>query len=250
MSHPGTVAIIDVGSNSVRLLVARALSPLAFEVVDEERFDARLGEGQDGGDLTPDGIARGLRALRIMAQVAASSSPTVTVAVGTEALRRAPNATEFIDRARQETGLRVRVLSGYDEAFCGFLGVVNSTSLRDGRLLDIGAVSCSNWMRVADAGWSINQSAPSPAPSTPANATSNCICRRSRGPLRLEKAVRQNLSAGDPQRCVAWDGRRCPNLARWPGFGAPGTCCAPPSASNSPGAKSTACGCAHAGPLG
>ncbi len=89
MSHPGTVAVIDVGSNSIRLLVARALSPLAFEVIDEERFDARLGEGQEGGNLTPGGIDRGLRALAIMAQVAASFSPTVTIAVGTEAAARA-----------------------------------------------------------------------------------------------------------------------------------------------------------------
>ncbi len=212
MSHPGTVAIIDVGSNSVRLLVARALSPLAFEVVDEERFDARLGEGQDGGDLTPDGIARGLRALRIMAQVAASSSPTVTVAVGTEALRRAPNATEFIDRARQEIGLRVRVLSGYDEAFCGFLGVVNSTSLRDGRLLDIGGGSLE-LMRVAGRRLVDVQSAPLGA----IYARERYLKSDPPAPREvraLRKAVRQNLSAGDPHAVLFGTGGAVRNLAR------------------------------------
>ena len=212
MSHPGTVAIIDVGSNSVRLLVARSLSPLAFEVIDEERFDARLGEGQDGGNLTPEGIDRGLRALHIMAQVASSFSPAVTVAVGTEALRRAPNAHEFIERVREGTGVHVRVLSGYDEAFCGFLGVVNSTSLRDGRLLDIGGGSLE-LMRVAGRRLVDVQSAPLGAiyarerylksdPATPREVRA------------LRKAVRQNLSAGDPHPVLFGTGGAVRNLAR------------------------------------
>jgi exopolyphosphatase/guanosine-5'-triphosphate,3'-diphosphate pyrophosphatase len=136
-----TVAVIDVGSNSVRLLVARQLSPVAFEVRDEARFDARLGEGQSGGDLTAEGRERGLRALRIVAQVARSHRPDSLVVVGTEALRRAPNAAAFIAEAREQTGLDVRVLSGQEEALAGFLGVVNSTGLTDGYLLDIGGGS-------------------------------------------------------------------------------------------------------------
>src|SRR5262245_54283775 len=124
------MAIVDVGSNSVRLLVARALSSTAFEVVDEQRFEARLGEGQDLGDLTPEGMDRGLRAIRIMSQVARAHQPAVVTAVGTEALRRAANSDEFIERAREATGLSIRILSNYEEAFCGYLGVVNSTTLR------------------------------------------------------------------------------------------------------------------------
>lgn len=141
MVYGRTIAIIDVGSNSVRLLVARELSAAAFEVVDEERFDARLGEGQAGGDLTPAGMERGLRALRIMCQLANSFSPASTVVVGTEALRRAPNAHEFVLRAREQTGMPLRVLTAIEEAYAGFLGVINSTGLRDGHLLDIGGGS-------------------------------------------------------------------------------------------------------------
>src|SRR6188508_2375325 len=117
------IAVIDVGSNSVRLLVARALSPVAFEVIDEERFDARIGEGQDFGSLTPEGMERGLRAFTIMAQVARAHQPAAITVVGTEALRRAGNTEEFLDRAFAQTALRIRVLSGDQEAFCGFLGV-------------------------------------------------------------------------------------------------------------------------------
>jgi exopolyphosphatase/guanosine-5'-triphosphate,3'-diphosphate pyrophosphatase len=140
--NPGeTVAVIDVGSNSVRLLVARALSPAAFAVIDEARYDARIGAGQAGGNLTPEGIERGLRALAIMHQVAASHDPATIIAVGTEALRRAPNADEFLERARERTGLRVRILSGYEEAHVGYLGVINSTTLVDGYVLDLGGGS-------------------------------------------------------------------------------------------------------------
>jgi len=136
-----TIAVIDVGSNSVRLLVARELSPVAFEVIDEERFDARIGEGQSDDRLAPESVERGLAALRIMAEVGRSHAPDSLTVVGTEALRRAANADEFCARARAEAGVDVRVLSGYEEAAAAFLGVVNSTLLADGYLLDIGGGS-------------------------------------------------------------------------------------------------------------
>ncbi|GMV86630.1 MAG: exopolyphosphatase [Dehalococcoidia bacterium] len=212
MSRVTTVAVIDVGSNSVRLLVVRSLSPQAFEVIDEERFDARLGEGQDGGDLTPEGIERGVRAVRIMSQLAASYGPGITVTVGTEALRRAPNAPAFLERVREETGTTIRILSGYEEAFCGFLGVVNSTTLRDGRLLDIGGGSLE-LMRIEDRRLVDVQSAPLGAiyarerylKSDPPAA------REIRG---LRKAVRQQLAAPDPHPVLFGTGGAVRNLAR------------------------------------
>lgn len=207
-----TIAIIDVGSNSVRMLVVRSLSPLAFEVVDEERFDARLGEGQDFGALTPEGIERGLRALRIMAQVAHSHSPASITVVGTEALRRASNAQEFIDKARDMTGLHVRTLSGYEEAFCSFLGVVNSTNLREGHLLDIGGGSLE-LMRVSDRALAQVQSAPLGAiysrerylRSDPPS---------SREVRALRKAVRQQLTIQDKHAALYASGGAVRNLAR------------------------------------
>lgn len=139
---PGrTIAVIDVGSNSVRLLVARELSPSAFEVIDEARYDARLGQGQAGGLLTHEAMERGLRALRIVSQVARSHAPTEIIAAGTEALRRAANADDFRRLALEQTGVPVRVLTSREEAFASFLGAVNSTTLRDGHILDIGGGS-------------------------------------------------------------------------------------------------------------
>lgn len=142
MAPPGRIAaVIDVGSNSVRLLVARELSPHAFEVIDEERFDARLGEGQGDGMLTAAGIERGLAAMRVVSEVARSFGPSCLVAAGTEALRRAPNAETFLARVAAETGLAIHVLSPAEEAFASFLGTVNSTALSEGAIVDIGGGS-------------------------------------------------------------------------------------------------------------
>lgn len=207
-----TIAIIDVGSNSVRLLVARALTSTAFEVVDEERFDARLGAGQSSGSLTPDGMERGLRALQVMAQVAVSHQPASILAVGTEALRRADNAQEFIDRAREATGLNVRVLSGYEEAYCGFLGVVNSTSFRDGYLLDIGGGSLEV-MRVSDRMLSHVQSVPLGAIYARERYLSSDP--PSGKELReLRKAVRHLLKIADKHPVLFASGGAVRNLAR------------------------------------
>ena len=209
---PTIIAVIDVGSNSVRLLVARSLSPSAFEVIDEERFDARLGEGQQGGDLTPEGIERGLRAVAVMAQVAASFSPSVTIAVGTEALRRAPNAPRFIDAVRARTGLSISVLSGSEEAFCGFLGVANSTTFRDGHLLDIGGGSLEV-MRVEDRRLANVQSVPLGA----IYAREKYLRGDPPAPREiraLRKAVRQQISTVAPHPTLVASGGAVRNLAR------------------------------------
>ncbi len=140
--HRGRViAVIDVGSNSIRLLIARQLATSAFEVIDEERYDAKLGLGQVNGRLSEEGMERGMHALRIVSQVAASHAPSVTVIAGTEALRRAPNADEFCQRVYDELGLEITILPGEDEARASFLGAMNSTSVEDGHLVDIGGGS-------------------------------------------------------------------------------------------------------------
>ena len=212
MSRGRTIAVVDVGSNSVRLLVARELSPVAFEVVDEERFDARIGEGQAGGDITAEGIDRGLRALRIVTQVAASYGPSSLTVVGTEALRRAPNAQAFVDMAREQTGLPVRILSSREEAFAGFLGVINSTGLNDGHLLDIGGGSLE-LMRVQDRSLMDVQSVPLGAiyareryfrsdPPSPRDVRS------------LRKAVQQQIEVSEQSLVLFGSGGAVRNLAR------------------------------------
>lgn len=207
-----TTAIIDVGSNSVRLLVARSLSQQAFEVIDEERFDARIGEGQESGAITSDAMERGLRALNIMAQLARSHQPASIVAAGTEALRRASNASEFVERAYERTGLVVRILSGQEEAFCAYLGVVNSTSLRDGYLLDLGGGSLE-LMRVAGRRLEHAQSAPLGAIYATEHylRSDPSVAREVRA---LRKAVRSQIQVEEKHPILFGTGGAVRNLAR------------------------------------
>jgi exopolyphosphatase/guanosine-5'-triphosphate,3'-diphosphate pyrophosphatase len=212
MPQSRTIAVVDVGSNSVRLLVARELSPLAFEVVDEERYDARLGEDQVAGELTPEAIERGLTALRVINQVARSHAPTTITVVGTEALRRAPNAAAFLDLAREQTGLPIRILSGVDEALVGFLGVINSTALRDGNLLDLGGGSLE-LMSVQDRALTHVQSAPLGA----IYARDRYLQKdppSQRDIRALRKAVRQQITVAEKSTVLYGTGGAVRNLAR------------------------------------
>ncbi len=212
MGSARTIAVVDVGSNSVRLLVARELSPVAFEVVDEERFDARLGEGQAGSDLTPEGIERGLRALRIMVAVAASHTPSSILVAGTEALRRAPNSSALTAATHEQTGIPVRILTSREEAFAGFVGVINSTLLMDGHLLDIGGGSVE-LMRVQNRSLMEIQSAPLGAIySTERYFRGDPPSPREVRTLR--KAVREQLQISKPGPVLYGTGGAVRNLAR------------------------------------
>ena len=212
MNDSPIIAIIDVGSNSVRLLVARQLTDSAFEVIDEERYDARLGAGQAGKDLPEESLERGLRALKVMAGVARSHNPSQIVAVGTEALRRAQNSAAFVAEARRRTGLTVRILTGEEEARAGFLGVVNSTSLVDGHLLDIGGGSLE-LMRVEGRSLSTITSAPLGA----IYATERYFRTdppSTRDVRALRKAVRQHFTVEGPLPELFGAGGSVRNLAR------------------------------------
>ena len=212
MSAARVIAIIDVGSNSVRLLVTRALSESAFEVIDEERFDARLGEGNASGRLSEAAMERGLRGMCLMAQAAAAHKPHSTVAVGTEALRRANNAGHLIEAVRVATGLRVRTLSAEEEAYASYLGVINSTGLRDGCIVDIGGGSLEV-MTVAERKFLMARSAPLGAIyAKEAYFHSDPPSRKDVRALR--KAVRQHLQGLPPQDLLFGVGGAVRNLAR------------------------------------
>ncbi|MCC7362909.1 MAG: Ppx/GppA family phosphatase [Dehalococcoidia bacterium] len=204
-------AVVDVGSNSIRLLVARELSDTAFEVIDEERSYARLGEGQVEGVLTSEGMARGTAAMRVVAQVAAAYEPSYVLAAGTEALRRAPNAGEFVDRVRDETGITIRVLSADEEAHASYLGTVNSTMLRDGAIVDIGGGSLE-LIRVRERAMVDAQSVPLGA----IYATEKYFAHdppTAKEVRALRKAVRQQLEIS-PEPVLFGVGGAVRNLAR------------------------------------
>ena len=136
------IATIDVGTNTTLLLVARATP--AIEVLDERAEITRLGRGiGTGGELAADGIARTLAVLRDYADIARRQRADIA-AIGTEALRRARNANDFLTPAAEILGTPIQVIDGAREAALTFRAVLSSfDDVRRGQLVvvDIGGGS-------------------------------------------------------------------------------------------------------------
>ncbi|HEY2217002.1 MAG TPA: hypothetical protein VGH21_05870, partial [Solirubrobacteraceae bacterium] len=137
------LAVIDLGSNSFRLVVFLAGDGW-WKRTDEIYEPVRIGEGlAASGELGPAPIARALATLDVFAQFAKASGLTdgSVDAVATSAIRDATNADDFLRTARERFGLPIRVLSREQEARYGYLAAVNSTTLDDGYVLDLGGGS-------------------------------------------------------------------------------------------------------------
>ena len=110
------LATIDIGTNTTLLLVARLSACGSLELVAERAEITRLGRGIGvGGVLGAEGIARTLAALREFVSVARRHQAKIA-AIGTEALRRAPNRAAFLDPAAEILGSPIEVIDGAREA--------------------------------------------------------------------------------------------------------------------------------------
>jgi exopolyphosphatase / guanosine-5'-triphosphate,3'-diphosphate pyrophosphatase len=137
------LAVVDLGSNSFRLVVFTAREGW-WRRTDEIYEAVRIGEGLAAtGRLGEDGMARAQATIEVFAHFCRASglSAEQVDAVATSAIRDAANAREFLARVEPATGLRVRVLSKEEEARYGSLAAVNSTTLADGMMLDLGGGS-------------------------------------------------------------------------------------------------------------
>jgi exopolyphosphatase / guanosine-5'-triphosphate,3'-diphosphate pyrophosphatase len=124
------LATIDVGTNTTLLLVAEA-GPAGVRELASRTEITRLGRGIGGeggagvGRLGPEGVARTLEALRQLAALARAHEAEIA-AIGTEALRRAPNAADFLDPAAEILGVPIEVIDGEREAALAFLATERS----------------------------------------------------------------------------------------------------------------------------
>ena len=111
------IAAIDIGTNSVHMIVVRVRTDLSFEVIDREKVMVRLGAGGlDGKALTAEAMSAALQALSKFKRLADSHRVDVILAAATSATREARNGGEFLARVERETGIRPRVISGTEEA--------------------------------------------------------------------------------------------------------------------------------------
>jgi exopolyphosphatase / guanosine-5'-triphosphate,3'-diphosphate pyrophosphatase len=142
------VAVVDIGSNSTRLLIADVeRSDGAVETLVKRSEVTRLGEGVDAhGSLSQEAVERVVRTLRDYRAQIDSQRCEANLAVLTAAVRDAANGAEFAARVRDEFGLDARVLSGDEEAQLTFLGAMSGresapTSQSPALVVDIGGGS-------------------------------------------------------------------------------------------------------------
>ena len=117
MSSP-RVAILDIGSNSIKVLVAERDARGQTSALLSKTLDARISAGisRNKPFLTNESMNRGLAAIEELLASAAPHAPQQTVLVATSAVRDADNGSEFRERVRQATGHEIRILSGSEEA--------------------------------------------------------------------------------------------------------------------------------------
>ena len=138
------VAFLDIGTNSVRMLLARIDPNHSFSVISQQKEVVRLGEGEfRDRQLQPAAIRRAVLVCSQFVQMAHAHGAQEIVAVATSASREATNQAAFLRRLNREAHLDVRVISGKEEARLIYLGVASSINLGEKRALfiDIGGGS-------------------------------------------------------------------------------------------------------------
>src|SRR3954470_16352757 len=111
------LAAIDLGTNSLHMIVVQVRPDFSFEVIDREKEMVRLGAGGlDGRALTPEAMHAALQVLAKFRRLAESHRVDEIVAVATSAVREAENGGEFLKTIAAQTGIRARVISGTEEA--------------------------------------------------------------------------------------------------------------------------------------
>jgi len=138
------IAAIDIGTNSLHMIVCRVRPDLSFEVIDREKDMVRLGTGGlDGRRLAESSIAAAVHTLSKFTRIAAARGADEIVAAATSAVREAANGADFVARVRREIGLHVRVISGTEEARLIHRAVAYAIDLgkRSAVVIDIGGGS-------------------------------------------------------------------------------------------------------------
>ncbi len=143
MTSRSLYAAIDVGTNSVHIVIASISTEGVLTVHSNDKEVVRLGEmTSDMRYLTPQAASRGVLALKRFVAMAENQNAEVR-AIATSALREADNADLFVKEVRNETGISVEVISGVEEARLIYLGVLQALPVYDNRtlIIDIGGGS-------------------------------------------------------------------------------------------------------------
>ena len=138
----GIKAIIDIGSNSVRLIIYEINGDSTFKVLNEEKRTIRLGSYLTESDyLADNGLHILLNVLRVFKSICERYEVGEIYVVATEAIRRSINKYDVCNKIKLDLGLEVNILSGLEEAKYGYLAIKNSMLEKNAVLLDLGGSS-------------------------------------------------------------------------------------------------------------
>ncbi len=136
-------AIIDIGSNSARLVIFQKTSRFGFHLLTQHKSRVRIGEGayQQNGYLQKIPMQRAYETLKAFAKIIDEYQVHKTLCVATSALRDAPNRSHFIDRVKKDLNIHVKVIDGALEARYGAIAASNLLPVKDAVTIDIGGGS-------------------------------------------------------------------------------------------------------------
>ena len=138
------VAVIDIGSNSVRMVIYEKTSRFAFHLLYESKSKVRISQNayQNEGNLQADAMQRAFFALSDFVNIISSFKARKTLCVATSALRDAPNKQEFIKLVRDKLKLNIKIIDGEREAYLGGIACANLLPAQKNALtIDIGGGS-------------------------------------------------------------------------------------------------------------
>jgi len=135
------VALIDMGSNTIRLVIYEVDEGGYYTLIDEMRESVRLGETEKDGSLKQARVLQALNTLKTFRKVCTVEKVEKIIAVATAAVRHARNQKAFLSEVYNVTGIKIKVLSETEEATYVYQGVINSMDIPKGLIMEIGGGS-------------------------------------------------------------------------------------------------------------
>jgi len=136
------IAIIDIGSNSARLVISTIFKNGAYKMFFNQKESLRLGQKVDGSNkLTEEAILSTIETIKNFSYMSKVYKVDETIAVATAAIRNSANGQELVDRVKEATGVQLEIISGIREAYLSYMGVINTLNIKSGIIFDLGGGS-------------------------------------------------------------------------------------------------------------
>ena len=136
------IAIIDIGSNSARLVISHIYKSGAYNMVYNQKEALRLSQKVDASNmLTEEAFTSTIDTLQSFAHMCKIYKVDRTIAVATAAIRNADNGSELVAKVAEATGIQLHIITGSTEAYISYLGVINTLDVKNGIIFDLGGGS-------------------------------------------------------------------------------------------------------------